>query len=627
MPYHHPRSPYAAHAPDFRSLAVNDATLASYLNEHGSVDFSNALAVAAVTRALLVAHWGVADWSIPPSRLVPALPARLNYVLAIQDRLASRVSSSFFADDGGDESESIATHRTLLGLDVGTGASAILAILAASAMGASCVATDSDADAARAAQENVTAAGPAFTRAITVVCSSEADEQLSTHSTSLLGALDSESRPLAFARPAAPLALRRPPPLPKHAHLNSAQGHAGAVSAEQIWTRVVATCGRERGDFSFTMTNPPFFGSLAEARASMDGAPRSAHSGVDSEVACEGGERAFVAQMIAESAACTARGAHAETLFSAWLGFGASAAPLRAAARAAGAADARVVAHRAGMTTRWVLSWHFGSALAFAARGWRAQAAGADPAAPVAGLRKRRRGENDDAAASSGAAGALEDSDDDGSGGGSNVRVFSVALRSDAAAAAAAAGATAIDAASGSLELRAHATRVGKGYFTLVPSRRDAARLRASVEPTASAVAADTLRLDDVIARVEAGLAALQSPVHLLAWEVKRSTALNLSAALAPPEGARARAVAAWHAVLASPESPDAIALLEVVVLLPEAASAPTALIATCLVAEAEGSAARAAFDRVASGLENHVRKTGRRWRRQLVATVFSSGN
>jgi hypothetical protein len=382
------------------------------------------------------------------------------------------------------------------------------------------------------------------------------------------------------------------------------------------------------------LANPPFFGSAAEAKASMDGAPRSAHSGIDSEVACEGGERAFVAQMIAESAARVARGAHADTLFSAWLGFGASAAPLRAAARAAGAADARVVAHRAGMTTRWVISWHFGGALAFAARGWRAQAAGARSASPaplVAGLRKRRRGEDDDAAAASDAAAdaSMAESDDDGSGGGSNVRVFSVALKADAAAAAAGAtAAPASGAASGLSELRAHSTRAGKDAFTLFPSRRDAARLRASVEPTASAAAADALQIEDVIARAEAGLAALQSPAHLLAWRVERSTALNLSAALAPPEGAGgARAVAAWRAVLASPESPaaDAMALLEVVVLLPAAASAPVALIATCLVAEAEGSGARAAFDRVASGLENHVRQTGRRWRRQLVAAAAAA--
>jgi hypothetical protein len=122
----HPRNRYAHAAPDFAALAARQPLLAAYL-EGGKgggvarIDFRDAAATRALTAALLAEDFGVAWW-LPDGHLCPALTGRCNYVHWIEDLLA--LSPPPRAPDG-----------STRGLDIGTGASAIYALLGAAMNG------------------------------------------------------------------------------------------------------------------------------------------------------------------------------------------------------------------------------------------------------------------------------------------------------------------------------------------------------------------------------------------------------------------------------------------------------------------------------------------------------------
>ena len=169
--YHHRRSPYRR-APDFAALAARDTRLAPFLYASGSdrvaLDFSDPAALAALTGALLAVDWGVPAWSCPLSRLVPALPSRLSYVLWVQDLLAARLRGRPLLPRHASPQP---TPPRPLGIDVGTGASAILALLCASAAGFRTIATEEDELSAQWASRNTAAssAGGAHASLIRVV--------------------------------------------------------------------------------------------------------------------------------------------------------------------------------------------------------------------------------------------------------------------------------------------------------------------------------------------------------------------------------------------------------------------------------------------------------------------------
>lgn len=59
---------------------------------------------------------------------------------------------------------------------------------------------------------------------------------------------------------------------------------------------------KEGEAFTFSMCNPPFFKSLEEAGQN----PSTAYQGTPAEMVCEGGELAFVSQMLTDSLALKA---------------------------------------------------------------------------------------------------------------------------------------------------------------------------------------------------------------------------------------------------------------------------------------------------------------------------------
>lgn len=122
----HPRNRYARAAPDFAALAARQPLLAPFLEGGGGagparLDFRDAGATRALTAALLADDFGVAWW-LPDGHLCPALTGRCNYVHWLEDLLALSPPPR-------------QPHGRTRGLDVGTGASAIYALLGAAMNG------------------------------------------------------------------------------------------------------------------------------------------------------------------------------------------------------------------------------------------------------------------------------------------------------------------------------------------------------------------------------------------------------------------------------------------------------------------------------------------------------------
>ncbi|KAK7249317.1 23S rRNA (adenine(1618)-N(6))-methyltransferase [Aureococcus anophagefferens] len=121
---------------DWKALAAVDAGVASVANASGGVDWSLPGARYAVARALLRRDFSVA-YEASPRHLVPCVPNRLRYLAWV---------AAVAGDDG---------SRALRAVDVGAGASCVLALLAARCRGWRVVASEVDAAAAAEARANV----------------------------------------------------------------------------------------------------------------------------------------------------------------------------------------------------------------------------------------------------------------------------------------------------------------------------------------------------------------------------------------------------------------------------------------------------------------------------------------
>lgn len=112
--YMHPRNPYKR-APDFLQLTLAYPDLRKYVKPDLSgkvkINFKCQGAVRELTKCLLHRDFGLTI-ELPPDRLVPTLPLRMNYLLWIEDLL----------NEAGEQFH---------GIDIGTGASCIYPLLAA----------------------------------------------------------------------------------------------------------------------------------------------------------------------------------------------------------------------------------------------------------------------------------------------------------------------------------------------------------------------------------------------------------------------------------------------------------------------------------------------------------------
>jgi 23S rRNA (adenine1618-N6)-methyltransferase len=116
---------------DFTALALQYPDFAKRLKSNRQLDFSDPESVRQLTKALLHRDFDLSI-DLPDNRLCPPVPNRFNYIVFIQRLLDSTTTTTtatpyfhpFGHDDGYDP------DRQVIGLDIGTGSSAIYPLLA-----------------------------------------------------------------------------------------------------------------------------------------------------------------------------------------------------------------------------------------------------------------------------------------------------------------------------------------------------------------------------------------------------------------------------------------------------------------------------------------------------------------
>ncbi len=90
-----------------------------YVNEHDkeTIDFTNAAAIKTLNKSLLIYHYGLEYWDIPPGYLCPPIPGRANYIHTIADLLQESNNGV------------IPTGRRVQILDIGVGSNCVYPII------------------------------------------------------------------------------------------------------------------------------------------------------------------------------------------------------------------------------------------------------------------------------------------------------------------------------------------------------------------------------------------------------------------------------------------------------------------------------------------------------------------
>ncbi|CAI5708430.1 unnamed protein product [Hyaloperonospora brassicae] len=155
----HDRNRYKHSAPDFYALGQQYTEFGRYLRNvddvkcRASLAWDDPFAVRELTKTLLLHDFGL-HWEIPINRLCPPLPNRLNYLHWIEDLLSQADWSKFVGNE--QDPKAIAMDKeTVCGIDVGTGASCIYALLGATMNKWKFIATEIDAESFACAKENV----------------------------------------------------------------------------------------------------------------------------------------------------------------------------------------------------------------------------------------------------------------------------------------------------------------------------------------------------------------------------------------------------------------------------------------------------------------------------------------
>jgi 23S rRNA (adenine1618-N6)-methyltransferase len=238
----HPRNPHRFRY-DFDKLIQNLPELKKYvfINEHKieSIDFSTPAAVKTLNRALLKTYYNIENWNIPDGYLCPPIPGRADYIHYIADLLATTNSGI------------IPNGNKILGLEIGTGANCIYPILGHATYGWNFVGTDIDVKAI----EN---------------CS-----KIIQQNPNLIDAISLQQQ----------------------------------IEPRFIFKNIISP----EDKFHFTICNPPFHASKDEANKgtlrkikNLEDKkviqPKLNFGGQNNELWCDGGEIAFITQMIYESA-------------------------------------------------------------------------------------------------------------------------------------------------------------------------------------------------------------------------------------------------------------------------------------------------------------------------------------
>lgn len=131
----HPRNPHRFRY-DFEKLISNFPQLKEFvfINEHNveTIEFSNPDAVKALNKAILISDYDIKNWDIPKNYLCPPIPGRADYIHYIADLLAE--SNNGIIPEG----------ENIIGLDIGIGANCIYPIIGNETYQWSFVGTDID---------------------------------------------------------------------------------------------------------------------------------------------------------------------------------------------------------------------------------------------------------------------------------------------------------------------------------------------------------------------------------------------------------------------------------------------------------------------------------------------------
>ncbi|KAG2448442.1 hypothetical protein HYH02_006334 [Chlamydomonas schloesseri] len=316
----HPANHYYRAEPDFGALAERYEELRPYVtvdaNGRAHLETTSWAATRALTACLLRADFGL-SWWLPEGQLVPPVTNRANYLHWINDLLDLSAPQEEYGGTAGE-------LLPLRGLDIGCGANFIYCLLGAALYGWHMTGVDVTATAVRCCGKLI-ADNPQLASLLEVRDLSHLHPDLQR---------PSAAAPLDAARMAGGRRGR------KRTAAEAAAGPADAAAdaAEQQDAGDVAAAGQgaEEGSpdaapprgkgagahdaevtgsanlevgilfpvfadgeetFAFTMCNPPFFESMAEAARN----PNTAFGGTAAEMVCPGGELAFVLQMVAES--------------------------------------------------------------------------------------------------------------------------------------------------------------------------------------------------------------------------------------------------------------------------------------------------------------------------------------
>ncbi len=239
----HPRNQHRERY-DFKVLTESFPALAPFVAvnryQNESINFSDPEAVKALNKALLKHHYGVANWDIPAGYLCPPIPGRADYVHYMADLLAESNNGK------------IPKGKKISCLDIGVGANCVYPMIGNVEYGWSFIGSDIDPVAIESAR-SIVASNPFLKEA--VVCRLQADPKAIFQGIIRLG----EYIDLVISNP------------PFHESFEAAQ--AGTL--------------RKLSRLSHKKVTEPTrnFGGQA------------------GELWCEGGEKAFVSDMIRESKA------------------------------------------------------------------------------------------------------------------------------------------------------------------------------------------------------------------------------------------------------------------------------------------------------------------------------------
>lgn len=239
----HPRNKHR-NGYDFRKLQQILPELSTVIikNQYGNltINFADPIAVKLLNKALLLAYYQLIFWDIPDNYLCPPIPGRADYIHYLADLLAE------------DYQGNIPCGKTIHVLDIGVGANAIYPIIGHAEYGWTFVGSDINATALKMAQL-LAQANPNLQHALRC--------RLQKNTNSIFNHIIKPNEQFA-------LTLCNPP------------FHASSVEAQTAARRKLQNLGQLYDNAQPTILN---------------------FAGQQTELWCEGGERAFIGNMIRES--------------------------------------------------------------------------------------------------------------------------------------------------------------------------------------------------------------------------------------------------------------------------------------------------------------------------------------